>query len=169
VFTPVQTYGGDGSSGDNNVTVAVSSATQSADGKHVHLKLASLLTRRMYAITVNNVTAASGTQGPYTNVGYYTLNYVSPDAEYNPPTRLVGPVGDFAHAIHASIHRGRVAFDVPFAGPWKVELRRLDGSRVARAEGTGAGRFESASLAPGLYLVAGRAAGSAFSEKVQVR
>jgi hypothetical protein len=169
VFTPAQTYGLDAGQGDNNIPVAVSSASLSEDGKHVHLKLASLLTRRMYSIMAGNITAATGGTALYNNVGYYTLNSVSPDAEYDSTTRIVGPVGDFARRIHASIHAGRVAFDVPFRSAWSVDLLRLDGSRVSRTSGSGPGRFESATLPAGLYVVAGRAEGTAFREKVQVR
>jgi hypothetical protein len=169
VFTPVKTYGEDGGKTDNNIPVAVSSATLSEDGKHVHLKLASLLTRRMYTLSASNITAATGTQALYNNIGYYTLNSVSPDSVYIPTKLLPGPVGDFAHRIHASLHQGRVAFEVPFKGDWKLDLLRLDGSRASQAAGSGPGRFESGKLAPGLYLVAGFAEGSAFREKVQVR
>jgi hypothetical protein len=169
VFTPTQPYGVDSSASDNNIVVGVSSASLSEDKKHVHLKLASLATRRMYAITASNIAAATGGQALYTNVGYYTLNFVSPDSVYDPSTRLVGPAGDLAHRIHASIHQGRVAFDVPCQGGWSFDLLRLDGSRVSRVAGSGPGRFESGELPAGLYLLTGRAEGSAFREKVQVR
>lgn len=56
VFTPVLTYGGDSSTTDNNVAVAVTSAALSADNRHVTLQLASLETRRMYAITLKGST-----------------------------------------------------------------------------------------------------------------
>jgi hypothetical protein len=169
VFTPSQTYGFDAGAADNNIPVAVSSATLSEDGKHVHIKLASLSTRRMYAITATGITAASGGQALYNNTGYYTLNSASPDSVYDPSTRLVGPTGDFAHSIHASIHRGRVAFDMPFKNGWNLDLLRLDGTRVSRAAGSGPGRFESHVLPAGLYVVVGRADGDTFREKVQVR
>jgi hypothetical protein len=167
VYTPVEALGRDSSSKDNNIPVRVTSATLSPDGKHVHLKLASLLTRRLYAIKVKEVASAIGKQEPYSNVGYYTLNNVSPDS--GSTARFGGPVGDFSRRIHASLHWSRVAFEVPFHGPWKIDLVRPDGTRVERSAGSGPGRFESASLSPGLYLVAGRAEGSSFSEKVQVR
>ncbi len=75
VFTPVQQYGADSSDADNNVNINVTSATLSADAKHVRLKLASLMTRRMYAITMNNVKNTTG-GAAYNNVAYYTLNKV---------------------------------------------------------------------------------------------
>ena len=167
VYTPMEQFGGDSSTRDNNIKVGVASATLSPDGKHVHLKLASLLTRRMYAIKVKGVTSAAGNQELYSNVGYYTLNSISPDS--GRATRLVGAVKDFSRRIHASLHRSAVAFDVPFHGPWKIDLVRPDGTRAARFAGSGPGRIGSAPLPPGLYLVAGRAEGAAFSEKIQVR
>lgn len=164
VYTPVHTYGGDLSNTDNNVPVAVSSASLSDDGKHVRLKLASLLTKRMYAFTAGSAVKSAGGDNLWTNVGYYTLNSVNAST-----TIAAAPVASFAGKIHASLHQGRIAFEVPFQEAWKLEVMRLNGTRVAQAEGAGPGRFESASLAPGLYLVAGRTAGGAFSEKVQVR
>jgi hypothetical protein len=166
VFSPVLQHGGDSLRSDNDVPVGVASAMLSADGKHVHLKLASLLTRRMYAIKSKGVTSAGG-QEPYSTVGYYTLNAVSPDSGFT--TRLAVPAGDFPRRLRASIHASRVAFELPFQGPWKIDLLRPDGARIARANGTGPGRFESASLTPGLYLIFGRAEGTAFTEKVHVR
>ena len=166
VFTPTEQYGGDSSTLDNNVPVEVTSAVLSADGKHVHLRVASLLTRRMYAIKVKGVTSAVGNQEPYSQVGYYTLNAVSSDSGF--ATRLTRPARDFSRRIHASRHPGRVAFDLPFQGPWKVDLLRPDGARLAKGEGSGPGRFESAALPAGLYLVVGRAGGTRFSGKVQV-
>ena len=164
VVTPMKDYGKDASTSDNNVTVAVSSATVGADGKRVRLKLASLLTKRMYTITVNGVTSSTG-QSLFANVGYYTLNNVAKSVAIGP----VGPAADFARRIHASSHVGRVALDLPFEGPWKLELLRLDGSRVAQASGTGPGRFESRAVSPGLYVVAGRGEGGAFSERIRVQ
>jgi hypothetical protein len=165
VFTPVQAHGGDSLRSDNNVPVGVVSADLSADARHVHLKLASLSTRRMYAIKVKGVASASGNQALYSDVGYYTLNSVSPDSEI--ATRLAGPVG--GSRIQATTYRSRVAFDMPFRGPWNIELLRPDGIRIAQASGSGPGRFESGSLPPGLYLALLRAEGGVFREKVMVR
>lgn len=163
VYTPVHQYGGDLNNNDNNVNVGVTSATLSEDGKHVHLKLASLQTKRMYAITAsNNVKSANG-DALWTNVGYYTLNSVNPSTTF-----ATAPVASFAGKIHASLHSGRVSLDVPFSGAWTVELLRLDGSRVARKTGSGPSRFDSGRLAPGLYVVAGMAEGGRFSEKIRV-
>jgi hypothetical protein len=167
VFTPTQAFGGDSLRSDNNVPVAVASADLSADGRHVHLKLASLLARRMYAIQANAIASAVGDQDLYSKAGYYTLNAVSADSGFT--TGLAGPVGGFSRRIHASMHRGRVAFDLPFRGPWEIDLLRPDGARVAGSAGSGPGRFGSPSLPPGMYLIKGRAEGAVFGEKVLVR
>jgi hypothetical protein len=164
VYTPVHTYGGDLNNSDNNVNVGVTSASITDDGKHVHLKLASLSTKRMYAITAGSAVKSATGSALWTNVGYYTLNSVN-----NVTTVVSAPVASFANRIHASLHTGRVALDVPFAGAWNLEILRLDGSRAARASGSGPSRFESGALPPGLYVVAGRAEGSAFREKIQVQ
>lgn len=164
VYTPVHAYGGDLNAGDNNINVAVSAATLSADAKHVHLKLASLSTKRMYAITANNAIKSASGADLWTNVGYYTLNSVN-----NATTVVSAPVASFADKIHASLHTGRVALDVPFAGAWNLQVLRLNGSRAAEGSGVGPAHFESGPLRPGLYLVGGHAEGSSFSEKIQVQ
>jgi hypothetical protein len=164
VYTPVHAYGGDQSSSDNNVNVAVSSASLTEDGKHVILKPASLLTKRMYTITAGSAVKSASGGNLWTNVGYYTLNSVNPL-----PSALSGPMASFARRVHASLHSGRVALDVPLAGPWKIELLRLDGSVIARTSGTGPSRFESHTLPAGLYVIAGRGEGGSFSERIQVQ
>ena len=162
VFTPVQAYGQDSASNDNNINVAVSGATLSADGKKVRLQLASSATRRMYAITANNVVSATGAQPLYTNVGYYTLNNSGPAV-------AIGPAAAFARAAKASVQAGRVTLEVPFAGAWRLELVRPDGVRIAEATGHGPRRFSSGALPRGLYILAGFGAGTAFRELVQVQ
>jgi hypothetical protein len=164
VFTPVKAYGEDSSKSDNGITVAVSGASLSADGKHVHLKLASLQTKRMYAFTAKStILSATGGTTLYTNAGYYTLNNVAV------VSAVRGPASDFARKIQGSLHRGRVALEIPFTGPWQVEVLRLDGTRAAFGSGSAPQRFETAALPAGLYLVAGRGANGHFSEKIQVQ
>lgn len=164
VYTPVHAYGGDGGTNDNNITVGVSSATLMEDGKHVQLKLASLATKRMYAITAASAVKSATGGDLWTNVGYYTLNSVNQS-----PLPISGPIASFARRVHASLHAGRVLLDVPLAGHWKLELLRLDGSRVSQASGTGPSRFESQTLPAGLYVIAARGEGGSFSERIQVQ
>jgi hypothetical protein len=167
VYTPTQNFGTDLSPSDNDVAVEVTSATQSEDGKHVHINLASLLPRRMYTIKAISVTSAVGGQDLYTNTGYYTLNTVSIDSGNT--TRLAGQDGGFLRRIHVTIHRNRLAFDLPFRGPWRIDLLHPDGTCISQMAGSGSGRFESASLPPGLYVIVGRAEGDVFRKKVMIR
>jgi hypothetical protein len=167
VYTPTQNFDADLSKKDNDVPVEVTSATLSADGKHVHLKLASLLPLRMYAIKAIRVASAIDGQDLYTHTGYYTLNSVSPDSATT--TRLAGPDGEFPRRIRTTIRRNRVAFDSPFPGPWKIDLLRPDGALVSQAAGSGPGRFESGFLPSGLYVIIGRAEGDVFREMVLIR
>lgn len=160
VFTPVQAYGGDANGSDNDVTVEVSSATLSQDGKHVRLQLASLETRRMYAITMNNVTSTTAEQ-PYTNVAYYTLNNVG-------PATAIGPVGDFQKRVRSTVQAGRVSIELPFQGGYQVALLRLDGGKVAEARGDRPGTLTTGKLTPGIYLLSGTAAGAVLREKIRV-
>ena len=162
VFTPVQAYGQDSSSNDNNITVAVASATLSADGKHARLQLAGTATHRMYAITASNVVSATGAQPLYTNVGYYTLNNTGPAV-------ATGAVADFARRARASAHSGRVTLEVPWQGAWRLELVRPDGVRVASAQGRGPGSFTSGVLPRGVYLLAGSEAGAGIRELIRVQ
>jgi len=159
VYTPVLKYGEDAETTDNNVTVDVSSVALSADGKHAQLQLASLLTKRMYAITFNNVTSATGEQ-PYTNVGYYTLNGVG-------PATAIGRAARSAATARAKVEFGRVSLELPFRS-FHVGLFRLDGRLVTEASGHAPGTLRSGALAPGVYLLSGIADGMAVSEKVRV-
>jgi hypothetical protein len=164
VFTPVFEYGKDGGSNDNGINVAVTSANLSADGKHVQIKLASLETKRMYAFTAKtDIKSATGSAALYTASGYYTLNSV-------PLTSAIqGPASEYGRKIQGSLHRGRVVLEIPFAGAWRLELLKLDGTRAAHASGIGPRRFETAALPAGLYVVAGHAENGRFSEKIQVQ
>lgn len=163
VYTPVQEHGGDFSSTDNNIRVAVDTAILSGDGRHVRLKPATLLPKRVYAITVSKAVKSAGGDSLWSNVGYYTLNSV------NAATRIISSgAASFARRIHGSSQRGHVSFAIPFEGAWALDLFRLDGSRITRASGSGPSRFESGALPEGLYIVAGRGGGGSFSERIRV-
>jgi hypothetical protein len=163
VYTPIPQHGGDMNAADNNVRIGVDSAVLSGDGKHVRLRLATLLTKRMYAITAGSAVKSAGGDSLWTNVGYYTLNSV------NAVTRIVPPiVASFARQIHGSSQRGHVSLAVPFAGSWTLELLRLDGSRISRTSGTGPSRFESRDLPAGLYILAGQGGGASFGERIRI-
>jgi hypothetical protein len=164
IYTPIHKYGGDLVPEDNNVSLTVASASLGADGKHVRLKPASLPAKRMYTITAGSAVKSATGASLWTNVGYYTLNSISPDSI---PSNLA--VTSFARRIHASSHAGRIAFELPFRGAWRLAVLRLDGTRVAETSGTGPGYFQSEALPTGVYAVVGLAEGASFSEKVQVR
>jgi hypothetical protein len=163
-YVPVHAYGQNLTKNEENIVVAVSGATLSEDAKHVQLKMASLTTKRMYAITAGSAVKSASGDNLWTNVGYYTLNSVNTASSV-----VSGPIASFARRIHASIHTGHVSLDIPLEGAWKLELMRLDGSRISQASGTGPSRFESQPLPVGLYVIAGRGEGGAFSERIQVR
>ena len=163
-IVPTFEYGVNAKGTETNASVPISGASLSEDGKHVRLMVTTLTTRRYYTITASSAVKSASGSDLWTNVGYYTLNSVSPSSTAARPS-----IVSFAGKIHASLHPGRIAFDVPFQKDWKLEVRRWDGARVSQASGSGPSRFESASLPRGIYLVAGRADGGAFSEKVQVQ
>jgi hypothetical protein len=166
VFTPVFQYGGDGGNNDNAINVAISEASLSTDGKHVRLKLASMETKRMYAITAKTaVQSATGSVGLYNAAGHYTLNKVPLTSALREP---VSEASGFGGKIRGSLHRGRVVLEIPFTGAWRLELLKLDGTRAAYASGTGPRRFETAALPVGLYVMKGHAANGGFAEKIQV-
>jgi hypothetical protein len=160
VYTPVQAYGVDGGTTDNNIAVDVASAALSQDGRHVKLQMASMLTRRMYAITMNNTASATGEQA-YTNVAYYTLN--------NPAsvTALTSAAEGRIRARAASAG-GPVSLDVPYAGAYRVVLRGLDGRAIAEATGMGPGTASFGKARSGLYLLTGDAEGKAFAQKLAI-
>lgn len=125
VYTPTEVYGGDSLSRDNEVPVGITSATLSPDGRRVRLKLASLLTRRMYAIQVDGVKSADGDKELYTSVGYYTLNHISPDSVVT-SLRMgkdAGATLKLARRIQVSAQRGGMIFDGLFQASRPVDAR----------------------------------------------
>ncbi|MEO6095261.1 MAG: hypothetical protein ABIW76_06185 [Fibrobacteria bacterium] len=167
VITPAQVYGSDGNLTDNNISVGVTSATLSADAKHVFLELASLLPKRMYAITMNNVTSATG-EAAYTNVGYYTLNSVSTTTALRPDGF---PDSRPEVRLRATVQSGQVSLDIPYKA-YRIGLFRVDGSRVAEAASgmrlEGPGRLVTGRLSPGVYLLTGTADDGLVRQRVRV-
>ena len=162
VFTPVQAYGQDSSSADNNVTVGVTSASLSADGLHATLKLASLATLRMYAITMNNVASASGQQ-PYNNVAYYTLNKVG-----SATAITSGSGAAFAGSLRNTVREGKVSIEIPFDRPYDLGLFSLEGRKLAGSKGNAPATLASGRLRPGIYILAGKAEGGILRQTVRV-
>lgn len=160
VFTPVQAYGQDGGGSDNNINVAVNSATLSGDGKRVNLQLASLATKRMYAITASNIVSAAGAQAMYTNVGYYTLNQVGAATALRPAPRFPGTLRVAASGI---------SVEIPADGEWRISVFRTDGSRVEGRVGKGPARIGFAGLPAGAYFLSGTLDGKAFRSAFAVR
>jgi len=160
VFTPVQAYGQDSSSADNNISVGVTSASLSADGLHATLKLASLATLRMYAITMSKVTSATGQQ-PYNNVAYYTLNKVA-------TVSAVKPGSAIAKSLRPMVREGSVSIEIPFNRPYDLGLFGLEGRKLAGLKGNSPATLVSGKLKPGIYILAGNVDGSVLHEKVRV-
>lgn len=76
VFTPKEDFGQDAATKDNNVPIEVTAARLSDDGFFAEIQLASLETRRMYAIALTGITSQKG-ETPNADVAYYTLNQVA--------------------------------------------------------------------------------------------
>jgi hypothetical protein len=141
--------------------VAVTSATLSQDGRHVRLELASLATRRMYAITMNNVASAGG-EPAYTNVAYYTLNNTG-------PATAIGTLGRFTQKLRASAQEGRVPIELPFDRPYQISLYGLNGAWLAGKSGRTPGTLTTGRLQAGIYILSGAVEGRPFREKIRVR
>lgn len=160
VHTPVQAYGADASNTDNNVTVAVTSATLSPDGKRVSLKLASLLTKRMYGFTLNGITSATG-EALYTNQAFYTLNKV------NTATGVTDSREKFAKAKVLGLGRNLFRFDSDEA--YELTLARPDGKVMRRLAGKAGQSFSANGLEAGLYLISGQVGGKEFRQTLVLR
>lgn len=161
-FTPVQAYGVDGDATDNNKTVTVTSATLSEDKKHVHLVLGSLPTRKMYAITMNNVTDANGLI-PYTKDAYYTLNKINPSS-----TIVLRSPAEAGNRLQATVRAGNVYIAIPFNDAYSLGLFALDGSRVGGVSGKAPSMLRTGHLQRGVYLLSGTVKGAAFQARVNI-
>jgi hypothetical protein len=161
VHTAVQTYGQDAATNDNNIAVGVTSATLSPDGKKVTLKLASLLTRRMYAFTLNNITSATN-EAMYTNIGYYTLNKVQTTvvnvaASVPQPGKLTAFEAD------------RRLWRIDATEAYDLSLARPDGRIVTRVADKVAQTVSLQGLDAGVYLVSGQVGGKAYRQSLVLR
>jgi len=163
VYTPRQAYGVDGGSGDNNITVNVTEATLSTDGLKATIKTASLSTRRMYAITLNNNIKSASNENLYTNVGYYTLNQVGPADD--PPTAIQSHL---AKSVQTSAQIGRISLDLPFEQPYSVSLYNVNGNRVASQSGSQPQAFATGPLKAGIYVLTGKVGDQDIRQKIRV-
>jgi len=160
VFTPVQEYGKDGASDDNNILIPVSSVVLSSDGKHATIKLATLLTHRMYQIKLKNISSLTNEQ-PYNNVAYYTLNNVNTSS-------TISTTINFSKKLQNQIEINHASLVLPFEGAYHLGLYNLDGKLLETISGKGPGTFSSKPLHSGLYLISGSAENVSVHEKIQV-
>lgn len=158
VFTPVQTYGADASNSDNNITVAVSSATPSSDGKRVNVQLASVLTNRMYAITLNGITSATS-EALHNNVGYYTLNKVAKAVAVQNGENVPG-------TVRALPTLSGMNLTLPFNQPYDLSLYAANGSMLRNLKGHSPQNVNLGSVKPGIYLLSGHVDGLAWQRKL---
>jgi hypothetical protein len=160
VYTPVQAYGVDANSTDNNVAVDVVSTAPGQDGRHVKLQLASMQIRRMYAITMNNVVGAAGEKA-YTNVAYYTLNNAA-------TVTALASIEEGRVRARVGSRDGGVSLDVPYQGKYRMTLRSLDGRVLAERSGAGPGGIRLGNVRSGLYLLTGVSDGKNFAQKLVI-
>ena len=161
--TPVQAYGVDGNTGDNNIAVTVTSVTRSTDGRKVTLQLGNLQLGRMYSITLNTAIRSSTAQTLYNTVGYYTVNTVGPAAV---------PVKPKVEALSRNFRilrqGGTVFISLPYHQPYQVALFNLGGRKVAGVSGSQPGTLSTAGLKPGVYFMAGKVGETSMREKIRV-
>lgn len=160
-FTPVQTYGIDGDANDNAKAVTVTTATLSEDKKHVKLVLGTMPTRKMYQITVNNVTDANGA-APYIKDAYYTLNKIGPS------TTAIRSPAESGIRLHATVRAGDVSISIPFTDAYSLGLFALDGTRVGGISGKAPSVLRTGHLKSGIYLLSGTVKGAGYQARVKV-
>ncbi len=159
VFTPVRNYGEDASRTDNNITVAVNKATLSADKRKVTIEPASLLTRRMYAITLNGTNIKSATGGNlYVTTGYYTLNNVSKSVPVDARRFATGHERPSIDLEHRNLR-------IQEANAYRLELRDASGRVLSKFQGQGPATLDMGKLPSGLILLTGESNGKIVQAK----
>jgi hypothetical protein len=162
VTTARLNYGVDGSTTDNNVAVNVTEAKLSADGLFAELKTASLLTRRMYAFTLNNNIKSATNENLYTNVGYYTLNTV------NTTNVAQADRAKSFKQVQAKTQLGKLSLELPFQEPYQVSVFDVSGHKVAHLNAQQPQTLTTGVLNAGIYLVSGKVGESEIRQKVRV-
>ena len=116
------------------------------------MKVTGLATDRVTYFKLGAVKSATG-GALYDNEAWYTLNQMSGEASSIASDRTKQDP-DWAGRVKYGRNPGRGWWaEVDLEGAYTVTLRALDGSEVKRQAGSGAGSFNLAATAPGLYLL----------------
>jgi len=152
---PVEAYGGGNRS--NSAKLNVTSATISADKKHVTLVISGLQTNRMVKFNFANIVAEDNT-ALFTNFASYTLNSFGPGTDYK--TEVPVPIqSKAAQATHWKIVSGQGSHMLEFYGetslPHDIALYDVAGKKhLEKRQVSGpAIKLETQGLSKGMYVV----------------
>jgi hypothetical protein len=142
--------------------IEVTNARLSDNGLFADIQLASLETRRMYAITLNGITSKNG-ETLYDKVGYYTLNQVA----------LPVRAGDQPHAsVHRPIHQAlhwdgnSRRMTITTVSTYQLTLKTVSGRSVRQISGNSPQTYNWTSLESGAYFLTGSMDGESVSQSL---
>jgi hypothetical protein len=138
-YEPTATYGGPKVDPAN---LAVQSATLSADGKRVRLKIAGLKTGFVVNLTVTGLKSAAG-EDLWAKSAWYTLNNFGP-AE--PTVAIADDAGAGAQRMAGPVRitvpqAGITRFEVPGEGPFTLSIRDAAGKQTGIIRGASGGAY----------------------------
>ncbi len=163
VFTPVQSYGADAATNDNNISIEITDVRLSDDGLFAEIKLSSLETRRMYAITLNGITSQKG-EMPNANVAYYTLNQVALPVRAIAKNAGNADGNSFGQIMRWDANSRRMT--LTSQSPYQLTLKTMDGRRVMQMTGPKSQTYSLATLEAGIYVLTGRIEGAMHSQRL---
>lgn len=158
----------------NTKTLTVNSVQVSSDKKKVFLAISGLETGKVVKITLAAGIASASGLSNWTRDTWYTLNFQSNSAPFEPPVSLAGPKAArpvWESGIRIRPQAGRLEVSSLLADMNGVVIRDARGALVAEIQGQGrrnAG-VATAGWAPGVYSVTVRAEGGEARRLAVVR
>ncbi len=145
-------------------TRAVTSASVSADGKVVSIKVTGLVIDRLTYFKLGAIKSATG-GSLFDNEAWYTMNQMNGEATSIAARPSRDP--DWAGRVQYGREPGHGWWaEIGLAGAYTVSLRDLDGKVVKILSGSGPGRFRLDAAVPGLYLMDVSQGGHSFVRKL---
>lgn len=159
-YVSTSNYGGPAT---GTKALTVTAVTQSPDKKSVFLAITGLEANKVVYISLNAAIAASNGTANWTKETWYTMNQLSNIPVFAKPRSERQPVWGGTLEFRASM--GRVDLRSNLGGIRSVEVRDVQGSRVAEIPGHGAKdlRIATTGWAPGVYNIAIRSEGDAMA------
>jgi hypothetical protein len=142
--------------------IEVTNARLSDNSLFADIQLASLETRRMYAITLNGITSKNG-ETLYDKVGYYTLNQVA-----LPVRAGVQPHAAVHRPIHQALHwdANSRRMTITTVSTYQLTLKTVSGRSVRQISGNSPQTYNWTSLESDVYFLTGSMDGESVSQSL---